>query len=190
MNFKQIKSLSAAELNKLCRLHGIPTKHGKKARINLLCQKLSVSTTSAENIQPTCPLMPRPDNANLTSLQLGAFQALSPGYLASLEGWTTSLQQVPDIDDATVKEYLTKMQIIKGQEKRYYKLTRPFQLKPFVHSMRFHPSPLPDSSVFVCVKAECLPSQSAQEEDVKVMFVILDATSGQPLGGYCTCTVG
>lgn len=110
LRYKDVRSLTAARLNSLCRENGIDTKFGKKAKINLLCAKLSISTTGNENQAPS---RPRPTNHNLTSAQLADFEQLTPGYLASLEGWTQDLRKLPEVDDSVVKHYLKNEKVIK-----------------------------------------------------------------------------
>ena len=185
--FNEVNSLPAAKLKKLCKEHAIDCTYGKKAKINLLCQCLSISSTGTEN---QAPVLPRGKHHSLTNVQLADFQKLTPAYLVSLEGWTTDLRKVPEVDDYIVKHYLKDTVVIKEEETRYYKLCRPYQLKPCVHSMRLHLTPIPSSSTFVVIHSQCNPSQSASPDDVKVVFAVLDSITGHPLGGYCTCTAG
>ena len=95
---------------------------------------------------------------------------------------------IPDLDEAAVKRYLKDTNILTIEMSRTYKLSRPYQLKQFVHSMQCHP--LPSHPSFVAVQTQCNPSLSTSPENVKLMFMILDGVWGDPVGGYCTCTVG
>ena len=114
-------------------------------------------------------------------------EVISPQVLYGLEGWEKNLCGLPDIDDGMVKRYLFKHCTVDESSLRTYKLTRPYQLKSSVHSLQFNEM----KSLSACViRALCDPSQSTDKDDVKMVHVILDKSSGEPYGGYCTCTVG
>lgn len=173
--FKDIQALPARQLNALCEQHGVDVKCGKKARVNLLCQAVGVSTTGG----------------TVGQLFNDSLQKITPQYLSTLkDGWSTDLLTCPDLDEGGVKSYLLKGKTLKEDQRRFYKLSKPYKMKDFIHSLRINPKPLKTSNDFILIKGQCNASQSAQEEDVKTFFVVLDAISGQPLGGYCTCTVG
>ena len=42
----------------------------------------------------------------------------------------------------------------------------------------------------VSVKASCIPFQGVDEARIKHLHVILHKQTGEPYGGFCTCTVG
>ena len=185
--FQEVHSLSVVELNRLCKELCVPKGYSKSAKINLVCLSLALST-SGDNKENFAPVLPRQKSHGLSSVQLQEFQSLSPSYLATLADWSKDMSIIPDLDEATVKRYLKDTNILTLEMSRTYKLSRPFQLKQFVHSMRCHP--LPSHPSFVAVQAQCNPSQSTSPENVKLMFMILDGVTGDPVGGYCTCTVG
>ncbi|XP_064646745.1 uncharacterized protein LOC135499736 [Lineus longissimus] len=189
--YLDVSRLPLKELNNLCNANNINIKYGKKAKINILSNKLSITTTGKKKE----PAVPHLDNHNLSKEQLIEFQTLTPAHLATLKEWTKDLEKIPDVDESIVKKYLCQTRVIGLSEERMYKLTRPYQLKDFVHSMLIHTSPAPGTSdmsenTFIAVQAQCNASQSSSSDDVKVVFAILDSLTGQPHGGYCTCTVG
>jgi len=96
--------------------------------------------------------------------------------------------QAPLVDDADVKQYLLQGNILDLVAMRTYKITRPYQLKNSVHSLKY--SSLGGSTSFCVIRGLCNPSQSTSHDDVKMFHIILDKITGQPYGGYCTCTVG
>ena len=182
-SYADVNKLSASNLNAFCSQFDIDSGLPKSVRINAVCHCLGISTTGTADVQK---LTPRVDGLN--SKQRNEFELLTPAVLYGLSGWTTDLSNVPLIDDTDVKKYLLKTSVIDASSARTYKITRPYQLRGFVHSMRYHE--LPSSESFCAVKGFCNPSQSASKDDVKMVMVILDQHSGQPYGGYCTCTVG
>lgn len=182
-SYADVQKLSASNLKAYCNNLGIDISLPKSVRVNAVCHCLGISTTGTCTIQN---LTPRVDG--LSSVQQKEFDLLTPAVLYSLSGWTNDLTKVPLVDDADVKRYLLQTNVIEASAARTYKVTRPYQLRDFVHSMRYHE--LPSSATFCAVKGLCNPSQSANKDDVKMVMVILDKHSGQPYGGYCTCTVG
>ncbi|XP_034026956.1 uncharacterized protein LOC117511102 isoform X2 [Thalassophryne amazonica] len=76
------------------------------------------------------------------------------------------------------------------EEMRSYRLSHPWQFvkAQAIHSISFHP--LPESKRFCLVAAQCLPSFTTQDKDVKWMHVILDKLKDNPVAGYCICTTG
>jgi len=92
------------------------------------------------------------------------------------------------VDDNDVKKYLLKNSVLSEASMWTYKISRPYQLKACVHSLMFN-SVTPESP-FCVIRGRCNPSQSTNEDDVKLVHVILDNITGEPCGGYCTCTVG
>jgi hypothetical protein len=122
----------------------------------------------------------------LSSSQLNILQKLTPKVLYSLTDWSCDLQDIPNINEIDVKRYLLQTNILSADYERTYKLSRPYQLKQFVNTVQT----CTWSSLFCIIRARCLPSQSTNSDDVKLMHVIIDKSTGQPYGGYCTCTVG
>ena len=70
---------------------------------------------------------------------------------------------------------------------RTYKISRPYQLKANVHTIRFFLDP--DSETFCILSARCNPSQSTSPDEVKILFVVIDKITGVPYGGLCTSGV-
>ena len=100
----------------------------------------------------------------------------------------TDLTLVPDIDESHLKKYLTQTNVRTLKNTRTYKISRPYQLKSNVHSIRFFPNT--DSETFNILSERCNPSPSTSPDEVKVLFVVIDKITGVPYGGLCTCTVG
>jgi len=84
-----------------------------------------------------------------------------------------------------IKRFLLQTEIITAASERTYKLSRPYQLKQFVNALQVCSVPS-----FHVIRARCLPSLSTDKDDVKLMHIVIDKHTGQPFGGYCTCTVG
>lgn len=184
--FNDVKNVNLTELKKMCRDFGIDSSYGRHALVNLVCIQLGIPTHGKENAGS---LQPRSQNHGMSSAQIREFQSLGPKELSVLKDWTKDLTSIPDVvDDSMVKRYLRDSEVISEAMGRTYKICRPYQLKAFIHSMKFHH--LQDNPNFIAVQAQCNPSQSAQAQDVKVIFLLLDEITGQPYGGYCTCTVG
>ena len=78
--------------------------------------------------------------------------------------------------------------MISSDAARTYKVSRSYQLKQFVHSVKF--CECPEMETFCLFSASCNPSQSTNAEEVKVVSAMLDKITGVPYGGRCTCTVG
>lgn len=176
----EVKRLSLKTLNILCTSYAIDPAWPKSVKINALCHCLGLSTTGSV----ISGLMP---HASLNDTQYNDFAGLSPLVLYGLTGWTTNLHNVPSVDDSTVKQYLLQTEFLDEASLRSYKLTRPYQMKSSVHSLQYND--LPSSSLCI-VRAMCNPSQSTSNDDVKLVFIVLDKSSGRPCGAYCTCTVG
>ena len=166
-SYKEVQSLSASNLNQLCKSVGISTKYSKSARVNLLCLTLGISTSgSGHNKENQSPLVPRSSCHGLSQSQLHEFQSLTPSFLVALDSWSKELGQIPDLDEASVKRYLKDSLLLTANMARTYKLSRPYQLKQFIHSMRVNE--LPDHPTFIAVQAQCNPSQSTAGENVKL----------------------
>ena len=73
---------------------------------------------------------------------------------------------------------------------RHYKLSRAYQLLDANHICNVLFNELKQSYNIYAVKASCIPSQSGDEAKIKHLHVILDKQTGEPYGGFCTCTVG
>ena len=182
-SFADVNQLGKRKLNKLCLDIGISRDFPKNVKINALCHCLNISTTGKSSV---CELTAR-TKLFLSSSKLTDFKQLTPRYLYGLDGWMRDMSSVPTLDDSIVKQYLVDCSVIDDAALRSYKLTRPFQLKSCVHTLRFNV--LPQSS-FCVIRALCNPSQSCSEDDVKLVHIIVDKESCEPCGAYCTCTVG
>ena len=101
------------------------------------------------------------------------------------------MRELPPIDDGVFRKYLTGTNILTKNMSIRYKVSRPYAIMQNVHSMRLHTNPLQTTHpTFIILQSRVNASQSASPDDVKVAFVILDKLTGQPYGGYCSCTVG
>lgn len=176
-----ISKLSLKSLNELALQNSIDVSLPKNAKIIAICHCLNISPCS----DPSSMLSPW-SKVHISPESLPILLNLTPKTLFTLTGWSSDLQHLPTVDDSIVKQYLLDSEILDIQTARTYKLSRPYKMQPFVHSVMM----LTICPQFCTVRARCNPSQSTKEEDVKVMFVVLDKTSGQPCIAYCTCTVG
>lgn len=174
-NYSDIANLKASELKSLCLTNGIDNKFPKKAKIIFLCHALGISTTGNSRI-------------TTSGTQNSFLKDVTPKFMCQIKNWTKDLSNVPVIEEVYVKNYLLKTDVIDVKNARSYKLTRPFELKKFIHSVVFTENE-PDCT-FCILRGMCNSSQSTCADEVKVVFAIIDKLSGEPLGGFCTCTVG
>ena len=86
------------------------------------------------------------------------------------------------------KKYLLNPKVISSDAARTYKVSRPYQPKQFVHSVKF--CECPEMVTFCVISALCKSSQLTNAEEVKVVFAILGKITGVPYRGLCSCTVG
>jgi len=182
--YNDILRLSTADLNAYCRQFSIETALPKTVKVNAVCHCLGVSTVG-DSPNVTLTALSR-TSESLTKSQLLELQSLSPKILYTLTDWSCDISEIPNIDDSDVKRFLLQTDILCAESERTYKLSRPYQLKQFVHTVQV----CNVSSSFWIIRAQCLPSQSTNKEDIKLMHIIIDKVTGQPYGGYCTCTVG
>jgi len=183
VTYSDIQRWSTAILNKHCRALNIDTSLPKSAKINAICHCCNVTTAGEAN---TLSLSTLPRTAeSLTKRQLLELQSLTPKILYSLTDWSSDIATIPAVDETDVKRYLLQTDTLTSECERTYKLSRPYQLKQFVHSVQ-----ICNVSSFCVIRARCLPSQSTNEDDVKLMHIVISRITGQPYGGYCTCTVG
>lgn len=102
--------------------------------------------------------------------------------------WTTDISKVPEINNVSVKHYLLETNILDKSSSRTYKLSRPYQLRSSVHSVKYCENVASDT--FGILSARCNSSQSANPDEVKVLYIVIDKITGDPYSGFCTCTVG
>lgn len=182
--YADINGKSTAVLNSVCRSFNIDTSLPRTVKVNAVCHCLDISTTA--DSQPSLTLTGLPSTTDaLTKSQLQELQLLTPKALYMLTDWSGDLSNLPSIDDADVKRFLLQTDILTAASERTYKLSRPYQLKQFVNAVQ-----VCSVSSFYIIRARCLPSQSTDKDDIKLMHIIIDKHTGQPYGGYCTCTVG
>ncbi|XP_069102920.1 uncharacterized protein [Argopecten irradians] len=186
--YKDVAGLKADDLKKLCIFHDIDVTFPKKAKVIFLCHALGISTTGSGEFNDKLLHILNNSINSFTPKQLAEYKQLTPKYLSTIKHWTNDLTLVPGIDETAVKKYLINSNVLDVSTARTYKLSRPYQLKQFVHSVKYYDNP--DSETFSIVCARCNPSQSTNSDDVKVVFVFIDKLSGVPYGGFCTCTVG
>jgi hypothetical protein len=108
------------------------------------------------------------------------------------EGWSKDTSQLPDIDVSSIKKYLinSKAQKFTVTSLGHFKLSRAYQHLDANHICNVSFNQLKHSSTFCAIKASCIPSQSGNEAKIKHVHVIMDKHTGEPYGGFCTCTVG
>ena len=182
-DYNSVANLKNEQLKKLCVENNIDIKLPKKARIVLLCHVLGISTTG--NVQS---LNCERNTKNLTDAQNQELQKISPAFICKLSVWKKDITCLPDIEESAVKKYLIKTDVLSTSDARTYKISRPYALKQFVHSIAFNDESGSDN--FTIIKAQCNPSHSTNPDEIKVVFVIVDKYLGDPYGGFCTCTVG
>ena len=184
LKFSQLRNLSKSEIRDLCKSNCIDPELPHKARIKLLALKLGISSSG----QSKELFVPRITNHGLSPVQLAEFSMLTPDKVSTMDGWTKSIESTPDLDESMVTRFLLNTDVIPPTFKRQYKISRPYQLQEEVHSLHFNAGK--DLKTFCLLWCKCNPSQSTSADDVKVVFCILDKITGQPYGGYCTCTAG
>lgn len=184
LSYTDVNRMSVKRLNEFCLQFGIDIKLPKNSKINAICHCLDISPSGAKF---DWIVLPRTAEL-LSQSQLDELQQLTPAKLYQLQDWSSDISQMPVLDDMTVKKFLLQTNEIDDSMGRTYKLSRPYQLQKFVHSVQING--LNMSSFFSVIRARCNPSQSTDKDEVKLVHVLLDKSSGQPYGGYCTCTVG
>ena len=111
-------------------------------------------------------------------------QSLAPKTLHCLSDWSSDISLLPNVDETDVKRFLLQTDTLTSDSERTYKLSPSYQLKQFVNSVQ-----IAIVSSFCIVRARCLPSQSTDRDDIKLMHIIIDKITGQPYAGYSTCIV-
>lgn len=190
--FKEVKALSYSQLIRLCKDAEIKTQRiGRDALEVFLCDAIGVSTTGSNKLGREMK-KPRLKDHALDENEVKEFEDLTTAKVQSLDGWTKSLKDLPDLDIGIVKKYLLKSDNpqFTAAELKHYKLCRAYEhiKAKHIHSVMFNP--LIASPTFCVVKAQCLPSQSSENKKVKCLHVILDKITGEPYGAFCVCTVG
>ena len=180
-SFNDVAALKAVELKQLCRSHGINETYPKKAKQIFVCHVLGLSTTGHAITESKV-------SEHLSNAQAEELEQLTIKRLCQIVNWTKDLTSVPDVEESSVKKYLLQTNCLTKESARTYKITRPYQLKSGVHSMRYYENM--DSETFCIITSRVNPSQSTSPEEVKVVFAIIDKITGMPYGGFCTCTVG
>ena len=184
-NQGDVLALKFNGLNWFCKQNDIDVSLPKKARQSLLCLALGISTSGQGcNTQLSIPK----DGLLLPRKQLDEYQQLTPHILAKANGWTKSLSNTTTLEVTPIKQYLLGASVITQTEARRYKETRAYAMTDFVQNIYFNI--LPSSPTFCAVRGQSLPSLGTSNDDIKEMFCILDKITGDPLGGYCTCTAG
>ncbi|KAL4227177.1 hypothetical protein ACF0H5_015150 [Mactra antiquata] len=168
--YNQVAALKADVLKKLCIANYIDNKFPKKAKILFLCHALGISTTGAVNTSTNESVMSLPNSIRKD------YEKLNVKFLSQINDWTTDFLQLPEFEEYSIKAYLLRTNVITSAAARTYKLTRPFQLKQFVHSLLYYNNN--SSSYLGVLRAFCNPSQSTCAEEVKVVFVIFDKVTG------------
>ena len=185
LNYTDIQRLSNADLNEYCRHFNIDISLPKAVKVNAVCHCCDISTTGESQPSLTLTTLPRTAES-LDKAQLLELQSMTPKVLYSLTDWSSDISTIPNVDETDVKRFLLQTDTLSFDSERTYKLSRPYQLKQFVNSVQVCSL----SASFIVIRARCLPSQSTDKDDIKLMHIIIDKVTGQPYGGYCTCTVG
>ena len=146
-SFADVNKLSAADLSKLCSQFGICLSWPKSVKVNEVCQCLDISTAGTSTMPVLMPA------GYTTDTQAEDYLGLTPRVW--LAGLITSNSYLHD--DSMMKRYLLQAQYLDEVSSTRYQLTRPYQMKDFIHSVAFNS--LPSSSLCV-VRAMCNPSQS------------------------------
>lgn len=182
-DYNSVANLKADQLKSLCSKFNIELKLPKKAKIILLCHVLGISTVGqVQNVSARNGV-----TKYLAESQREELENITPSFLGQLVDWTSNISSLPDIEDSVIKKYLINTDVLQPSDARTYKITRPFALRQFVHSV-FYCDTFSES--FSVVRALCNPSQSTNLDEVKLVFVIVEKYLGEPFGGFCTCTVG
>jgi len=136
-NYNDIATLSAVKLKQLCVKFWLDISLPKKAKIVYLCHSLGISTSGINRCVNTA--RKRKVYEKLTRVQVKELEELTSKVLYSLppSQWSCDIQNLPVIEDRSVKEYLLKTNVLDKAASQTYKLSRPYQLKQFVHSVRY-----------------------------------------------------
>ena len=192
-SLKEVKSTGLKDLKALCKDAGINIDGvGREALEILLCIELGIRTSGVDVGDDFGRKIPKCVDHMLDDQQLSEYGCLTPSYLLKQEGWSKDTSQLPDIDVSSIKKYLinSKAQEFTVTSLRHYKLSRAYQHLDANHICNVSFNQLKHSSTFCAIKASCIPSQSGNEAKIKHVHVIMDKQTGEPYGGFCTCTVG
>jgi hypothetical protein len=192
-SLKEVKSTGLKDLKALCKDAGINIGGvGREALEILLCIELGIRTSGVDVGDDFGRKIPKCVDHMLDDQQLNEYGCLTPSYLLKQEGWSKDTSQLPDIDVSSIKKYLinSKAQEFTVTSLRHYKLSRAYQHLDANHICNVSFNQLKHSSTFCAIKASCIPSQSGNEAKIKHVHVIMDKQTGEPYGGFCTCTVG
>jgi len=134
-----------------------------------------ISTIGDSQLNSTLTHLPSVAEA-LTKPQLQELQSLTPKAMYMLTDWSVELGDLPSINDADVKRFLLPTDILIAASERTYKLSRPYQLKQFGNADQV-------CSVlsFYVTRARCLSSRSMDKDKVKLIHVVIDKHTGQPV---------
>ena len=194
-SLKEVKSTGLKDLRALCKdadinIGGV----GREALGILLCIELGIRTSGVDVGDDFGRKFPKYVDHMLDDQQLNEYGCLTSSHLLKQEGWskTKDTSQLPDIDVSSIKKYLinSKAQEFTVTSLRHYKLSRAYQHLDANHICNVSFNQLKHSSTFCAIKASCIPSQSGNEAKIKHVHVSMDKQTGEPYGGFCTCTVG
>ncbi|XP_068762764.1 uncharacterized protein [Montipora capricornis] len=91
------------------------------------------------------------------------------------------------MEESIVKEFLIGAGY-NQQAVRKYKTLRAWEHKEGIHSVKIHL--LPNHKDVWAVRGSCNPSFSTDNEESKVMYLVLESSTNKPVYSYCTCTAG
>jgi hypothetical protein len=202
-NLKEYADISSlnkikSELKDIAKSVGIlhtDEKLGTRALRNLIASDRNISTSGSgpSVISEICSSRQHSQcTHDLSASDILELDLLKPSYVKKLQGWTTDIRNIPAIEISVVKNFLCRSHLeeFSKEKLKSYRLSRPWALvkAEAIHPVKYHQ--LPTSHNFCIVSAQCLPSQSTCEYDVKWLHVVLHKATGIPVSAYCVCTVG
>ncbi|KAK2557962.1 hypothetical protein P5673_019524 [Acropora cervicornis] len=175
--FKEVSNLTKPKLKQICNILSIDFEKsiGKKALVNILCSALKISTSGPPSKDSQRSSSSYADVPSLVDLE-------------KLKDWKKSLDGVPLVmEESVVKEFLIGAGY-NQQAVRKYKTLCAWEHKEGIHSVKIHL--LPNHKDIWAVRGSCNPSFSTDNEESKVMCLMLETSTNKPVYSYCTCTVG
>ena len=135
MQYTELCKLNKKQLELKAHECNIDSSLPRKALVNILCLALNISTSGGVEPPPVSSLY---YYEGLDLHQIEILKTLGPQNIFSANVYLNKdCGCLPDLDDGTVKKYLLKTKVFSDVERKSYKLSRPFQLKRFIHTLRF-----------------------------------------------------
>lgn len=180
--FNRIRDYKNEVLNKACAEFNILDSLPRLVKVHLLAEARNVSTCGevvAKLPTPRCAM-------DLKEAEIKLYESFTLYQVYQMSGWTTALSGMPPISVDSCKQFLLNSSVISLNHSRAYKLSKPFRMMDFVHSVQFNGG----KDRFCFLKCFVNPSQSSNRDEVKLCFAVLDCESGVPFGGRCVCAAG